>query len=50
MKQMIVIPTPFVPTLKGRLFVVVLVDIREMVETVRVNIFPFAVHRDRLKF
>lgn len=45
MKQMIVIPTPFVLTLKGRTFVVVLVDIKGMVETALVNIFSFTVHR-----
>lgn len=44
MKQMIVTPTPFVPTLKGLMSVAVLVDIREMVETALVNIFSFAVH------
>ena len=44
MKQMIVTPTPFAPTLKGRMSVAVLVDIREMVEAARVNIFSFAVH------
>lgn len=41
MKQMIVIPTPFVLTLKGRTPVVVLVDIKEMVETALVNILRF---------
>ena len=44
MKQMIVTPMPFVPTLKGRMSVAVLVDIREMAETARVNIVSFAVH------
>ena len=39
MKQMIATPTPFAPTLKGRMSVAVLVDIRAMVETARVNIF-----------
>ena len=43
MKKIIVTPTPFVPTLKGRMSVAALVDIREMVETARVNIFSFAV-------
>lgn len=41
MKQMIVIPTPFVLTLKGRTPVVVLVDMKEMVETALVNILRF---------
>ena len=41
MKQMIVIPTPFVLTLKGRTPVVVLVDIKEMVEPALVNILRF---------
>lgn len=44
MKQMNVTPKPFVPILKGRMSVAVSVDIREMVETARVNIFSFAVH------
>ena len=43
-KQMIVTSTPFVPTPKGRMSVAVLVDIREMAEAARVNIFSFAVH------
>lgn len=38
---MIVIPTPFVLTLKGRTPVVVLVDIKEMVQTALVNILRF---------
>jgi len=42
---MIVIPTPFVRTLKGRTPVVVLVDMKEMVESALVNILPFTVHR-----
>lgn len=42
MKQMNVTPTPFVPTLKGRMSVAALVDIREMVENARVNFFSFA--------
>ena len=33
-----VTPTPFVPTLKGRMSVVALVDTRVMVEAARVNI------------
>ena len=44
MKQMIVTPTHFVPTLKGRMSAAALVDIREMAETARVNIFSFAAH------
>ena len=50
MKQMNVTPTAFVPTLKGRMSVAVLVDIREMEKTVRVNIFSFEVHWSGLKF
>ena len=38
MKQMNVTSTPFVPTLKGRMYVAVLVDIRVMEEAAQVNI------------